>query len=413
MRLATRQLRAMLRPNVAWVGLFAALALTGIGIATITGTSRPDTAGDQALWLVISLCGMVVAMSVHPRVISLASGPLLAVGIVLLVLLLAPGVPRWLVSPRNGARCWVNLYFMDFQPSEIVKILFVMALARHMRFRQNYLTLRALLVPFCITFIPVTLIHMQPDSGTALLFVPALFVVLLAGGAKMRHVWTLIGLATAMVALNVAVIAYDPPPAPDGGAQLEAERRLPRWVHLLRPYQERRIASMLWPGPYKRHEGVQQTVSMRLVGAGQVAGYGAAASATLVDLNGLIYDHNDMIYAVIVNRWGLLGGLAVLGLYMVLMFSFLAVAAMSKDPFARLCIVGFVGLFVSQMLINIGMTIGLSPIIGITLPFVSYGGSSLLASFIVVGLVLNFAWRPPTMLARPSFEFDGGDAMFQ
>jgi len=405
---ATRRIRAMLRPNIAWVGLLTALALTGIGIAAIGGSSEPEKAAAQTQWLVISLCAMVVMMSLHPRLISLAAGPLLIVGLGMLILLVIPGAPR--VYPRHGARCWINLYFMDFQPSEIVKILFVMALARHMRFRENYLTLGALLVPFGIMFVPVLLINMQPDTGTAMLFAPALFVVLLTGGAKMRHVWTLIGLALAGIVMNVAVIAYDPPP---GGTQPQIEQRLPGWLHLLAPYQEKRIASMLWPSQYKQHEGRQQRLSMRLIGAGQIVGYGAADSAIIVRHNYLIFDHTDMIYAVIVNRWGLLGGLTVLALYLLLIFSFLAVAATSKDPFARLSIVGFVGLLATQMVINIGMAIGLLPVIGITLPFVSYGGSSLLASFIVVGLILNFAWRPPAKLARPSFEFDNGDAMFQ
>ena len=400
----------MLRPNVAWFGLLATLALTGIGIAAISVTSQSASAADQGRWLAISLCAMVVAMTVHPRIVGLAGGPLLAIGIGLLVLLLVPGIPRWLVRPHNGARCWINLYFMDFQPSEIIKILFIMALARHMRFRANYLTLRALLVPFAITFVPVLLINLQPDSGTAMLFVPALFVVLLAGGAKMKHVWILAGLALAAVALNVAVIAYDPPPR---GTQTTDQRRLPRFVHLLRPYQERRIAAMIWRNDYGQYEGRQQDVSMNLIGAGQITGYGADKSATLVRWSRLTFDHNDMIYAVIVNRWGLLGGLVVLGLYLVMTFSFLAVAAGSKDPFARLCIVGFVGLLGTQMLINVGMALGVAPIIGITLPFVSYGGSSLLGSFIMVGLVLNFAWHPPTKLARPSFEFDNADAIFQ
>ena len=404
------QLRAMLRPNVAWLGLLATLALTGIGIAAISVSSQSEVAADQGIWLVISLCAMLVAMAVHPKIVSLAGGPLLAIGIGLLVLLLVPGIPRSIVLPQNGARCWINLHFMNFQPSEIVKILFVMALARHMRFRANYLTLRALLVPFGITFIPVMLIHMQPDSGTAMLFVPALFVVLLAGGAKMKHVWILAGLALAAVALNVAVIAYDPPPT---GTQPSAQRRLPRFLHLLRPYQEKRSASMIWRDDDGQYEGRQQDVAMNLIGAGRITGYGADESATLVRYSRLPYDHNDMIYAVIVNRWGLLGGLVVLALYLVMTFSFLAVAAVSKDPFARLCIVGFVGLIGTQMLINVGMALGVSPIIGINLPFVSYGGSSLLGSFIMVGLVLNFAWRPPTKLARPSFEFDNADAIFQ
>lgn len=407
---AIRRLRRIFRPNVAWCALFAALALSGIGITAIAGSSQPGSAVDQGRWLIIALSAMVVAAIPTPKTVSLAAGPLLIGSLGLLVLLIVPGLPDWLVYPRNGARCWINLYFMDFQPSEIVKILFVIALARHMRYRENYLTLTALLVPFTIMFVPVVLINMQPDLGTAILFVPALFVVLLMAGARMRHVWVLVGLGLAALLVNLAVIAFDPPHERTAGG---AQGRLPGFVHLLEIYQERRIASMLWPELYKHNVGRQQAVAMNVAGAGQLTGYGFDDSATLARFSGLTFDHTDMIYAVVVNRWGLLGGLVVLGLYLLLTLSWLIVATKSKDPFARLATVGFVGILGSQAVINIGMTVGLLPIIGITLPFVSYGGSSLVASFIMVGLVLNFARRPRAMLARPSFEFDNHEAMFQ
>ncbi|MEM9348238.1 MAG: FtsW/RodA/SpoVE family cell cycle protein, partial [Planctomycetota bacterium] len=114
-----------------------------------------------------------------------------------------------------------------------------------------------------------------------------------------------------------------------------------------------------------------------------------------------------------VNRWGILGGLGTMALYGVLVASILLVAARSKDPFARMSCVGFAGMIFTQASINIGMTVGLLPITGITLPLISYGGSSMLFTFVMVGLVINFAARRPQMLARPSFEFDNADAIFQ
>ena len=405
-----RQLGAIFKPNIAWLALLAAVALTLIGIGAIGGSSQPGAATAQGRWLLIALGAMVVAAIPQPKLISQAAGPLLLLSLGLLVLLIVPGVPSWLVRPRHGARCWINLHFMDFQPSEIVKILFILVLAHHMRFRENYLTLTGLLGPFALMFVPVVLINLQPDLGTAILFVPALFVVLLTGGARLRHVWTLVGLGVAAVLMNVAIVAYDPPheraASPTGG-------RLPRFLHLLRPYQERRIAAMLWQQRYRPTEGHQQAVATDLVGSAGLSGYGAEQSAMLVGFTDLIYDHNDLIFAVVINRWGLLGGLVVLGLYLVLIFALFGVAMRSRDPFARLATVGFAGLIGAQAAINISMTIGLVPVIGITLPFVSYGGSSLVSSFLMIGLALNFARRRRTMLARPSFEFDNPDAKFQ
>jgi cell division protein FtsW (lipid II flippase) len=156
-----------------------------------------------------------------------------------------------------------------------------------------------------------------------------------------------------------------------------------------------------------------QDVAMRLIGAGGVSGYGLGQSRMVIRHNHLPHDHNDSIFAVLVNRWGLLGAWAVLGLYLALFTSILTVAGNTKDPFARLACVGFAGMIFTQAAINVAMFINLLPVTGITLPFVSYGGSSLLATFAMVGLVINFATHRPAPLTRPSFEFDNADAIFQ
>ncbi|MDP6152926.1 MAG: FtsW/RodA/SpoVE family cell cycle protein, partial [Phycisphaeraceae bacterium] len=141
-------------------------------------------------------------------------------------------------------------------------------------------------------------------------------------------------------------------------------------------------------------------------GGGGITGNPPSHARNLLHYNHLPERHNDMIFAVIVNRWGVIGGLVVLTLYVMLLGTMLTVAARSKDPFAQLSCVGFAALIFTQVVVNIGMTLGLLPIIGITLPFLSYGGSSLLASFAMIGLTMNFASRPTAPLVRPSFEFD-------
>ncbi|MEM9882674.1 MAG: FtsW/RodA/SpoVE family cell cycle protein, partial [Planctomycetota bacterium] len=150
----------------------------------------------------------------------------------------------------------------------------------------------------------------------------------------------------------------------------------------------------------------QQHKAMVHSGAGGVIGHGPDRTATLFAYYDLPEAHNDMVYAVIVSRWGLRGGLGVIALYLVLIGSMLGVAATNRDPMARLACVGFAAIFLTQAVINIGMTLGVLPITGITLPLVSYGGSSLLFSFTMIGLVLNFAARRPAHATRPSFEFD-------
>ncbi len=242
-------------------------------------------------------------------------------------------------------------------------------------------------------FLPVMMILKQPDLGTALVFAPTLFAMLVAAGAKLRHLGGLLGIAIVAVGMVVAVTLW-----------------APESVQVLKPHQRARIVAMVGmlqgDTRYNDDEAYQADKAMTIIGAGGLTGYGGERASTIIQYNRPPEVHNDMIFSVVVNRWGLLGAWAVMGLYLVLVASMLLVAARSKDPFARLACVGFAASLFTQAAINIGMHVGLVPVTGITLPFVSYGGSSLLATFAMVGLTLNFGSRRPLPLARPSFEFD-------
>jgi cell division protein FtsW (lipid II flippase) len=393
---ALDRLKALARPNFGWLTLAAALGLTAMGIEVMTVLDPPDIhdpAGRQQRNLVIALLALVMMLLPHPRQIGAMAYPLFALALGLLIFVLIPFVPESIVRPVNGARSWINLRVMNFQPSEMAKVTFVLALAWYLRYRANHRTLWGLLPPFLFMLIPVGLIIVEPDLGQSLAFGPTLLVVLVAAGAKLRHLISLLLIAAFIVAANIAIVLYAPPN-----------------LQLLQPHQQKRISSMirLASGDYSQvqTDAYQQHKAMTLAGAGGTSGRGAETSATLLDYYPLPEAHNDMIYAVVVNRWGLVGGLGLMGLYVVLIGSMFAVAAVTKDPVGRLSCVGFAGIFLAQAVINIGMTVGVLPITGITLPFVSYGGSSLLFSFIMVGLVMNFASRRRMFISRPSFEFD-------
>lgn len=383
------------RAHVAWFAMLLAVTLTTIGILAID-TAEPRYASIQTRWLFIALLAAVLCTLPHPRWIGTLAYPLFGFTIVLLAVIILPVMPRWLVPVRNGATCWINLYFMMAQPSELAKITFVLALAWYLRYGDEYRTLRGLLMPFIFLIVPVGLILLEPDLGTALIFAPALFAMLVAAGCKLRHLAGLVGMAILAIVINVASIYV-----------------LPESMQVLKPHQRQRIVAMIsqvqGDRRYVNDIGYQQDKAMTLVGSGGVLGYGADRSSTILTFNKLPEDHNDMIFAVIVNRWGLVGGLITLGLYLLLILSLLVVASRIKDAFARLSTVGFIGLLASQAMINIGITLGLLPVTGITLPFISYGGSSLVATFVMVGLILNFASRKPTALNWPSFEFDQPD----
>lgn len=400
--------RQLASPHPGWFVLVSALLLAALGTSAIA-TVEPAYASIQLKrWLPIALLALTVCVIPPPKLMGRLAYPLLILSCLLLLFVVLPFVPRSIVPVRNGATAWINLGFMHFQPSEMSKVAFVLALAWYLRFRENQRTLLGLTLPFAIMFVPVVLILKEPDLGTAMVFAPTLLAVLVAAGAKLRHLFAL-GAAGATVALlAVGLILYDPPHE----RELTGQGKLPGWAHILASHQEKRVAALVWPEKYKQREAFQQITATNLIGAGGMTGMGGR-SGVIIRENKLPEDHNDMIFAVIVNRWGLLGAFVVLTLVATLVGSILLVAARSRDPVARLTCVGFAAMLFTQATINVGMAVGLLPIIGITLPLVSYGGSSLLFTFVMVGIVLNFASRPRRIMERPSFEFDHADAIFQ
>ncbi len=369
----------------AWLCVVAALLLTAIGLLAID-TTRPELVAKQAALLIVGLIAAGLVTWPSHRFLQWISWPLLLLVGLLLVFLLLPGVPDAIVRPRNGARRWINLVVTDFQPSELAKVAVVLSIASWLRFRRNHRRLRGLIPPLLIALVPMGLVLLEPDLGTALLFLPTAFAMLIAAGAKMRDLGIIVVLGL------VAAGAMTP---------------------LLRPHQKDRILAM-WAQvrgdtTYVDDIGYQGERAMTLVGAGGLGGHGGPQASRLVRWNHLPEEHNDMVFAVIVTRWGLLGALATWGLFGMLATGGLLVAAQCREAFPRLVAVGATALLVSQMVVNTGMTIGVMPITGMTLPFVSAGGSSLVAVWLLVGLLLNVGLRPPSRLWRESFEFGQED----
>jgi cell division protein FtsW (lipid II flippase) len=369
----------------AWLCFAAALVLTLIGLSAI-GTTRPDLVPKQGALLVIGLIAAGLVVWPSHRILQWISWPMLLLVVLLLIFLLMPGVPDALVRPRNGARRWINLVVTDFQPSELAKVAVVLSIASWLRFRRNHRRLRGLLPPLLIALVPMGLVLLEPDLGTALLFLPTAIAMLIAAGARMRDL-LVIGLLGLFGAASMAP--------------------------MLRPHQRDRILAM-WAQVrgdtiYVDDIGYQGQRAMTLVGAGGLTGHGKHEAARLLHWNHLPEEHNDMVFAVIITRWGLVGGLVTWGLFGVMGLGGLLVAAQCREAFSRLVAVGATTLLLAQMVVNTGMTIGVMPITGMTLPFVSAGGSSLVAVWLLVGMILNVGLRPPSRLWRESFEFGPED----
>jgi len=367
--------------NPAWITVLAAIGLSVLGVASIS-TVEPGLASRQIAFLCVALLASAMAAFVHYRWLQRLSVPIMVIVLGLLIFVLIPVVPEAIVRPRNGARRWISLVVTDFQPSELAKIAYIATLASYLRYRQNYRRFFGLLRPLVLTFVPMALILVEPDLGTALLFLPTLFAMLIAAGARLRHLVIVV-----VIGLSAAPALYP----------------------VLRPHQKARIHALYYQlkGDTRHVSGIgyQGAKAMTLVGAGRLVGVGAERAGDLLEHNRLPEEHNDMVFAVVTCRWGLVGAAATWGLFMIMVAAGLATAGQCKDPFGRLVAVGAVAILFAQMTINTGMTIGLMPITGMTLPFVSYGGSSLVSCWVLVGIVLSIGMRRPLYLARESFEF--------
>jgi rod shape determining protein RodA len=362
-----------------WVIVLCTLALLGAGLA---GISRGDElAGGrelrdrQLVWAMLGVIAMMAATWVPYRFFKPWSMPLFGCSVALLVIV-------YFMPARNGAHRWIPLGFADVQPSELAKLAYIMALAHYLMYRRNYRRLRGLVVPFLLTLLPVMLILREPDLGTSLLFFPVLYAMLYAAGAKARHLIA--------VALLGAVCL------PALWMQMSAE-------------QKSRITTLFAQtdlGPAPRGDGYHLHQSKQVIALG--GPWGSDVTGMLV-ADPLAYHlpaaRTDFIFCLIGERWGLPGTLGLLALYVILFARGLMIAAGTQEPFGRLIVVGIVALIASQLVINTGMTVGLMPITGLTLPLVSYGGSSLITVCIALGLLMNVALRPGYEITGEPFRF--------
>ena len=389
-------LRSLTRilPPLGWVILAAALLLSGFGLLAIyageIGTGvRPTGTLKQCAFLAASLVAFAIVQIPGHRRIGSWAYVLFALMLVLLTLLVvARKVPMSpFILPRRDAYRWIVLGPISFQVSEFTKVVYVLALAAYLRFRTNYRSLRGLAGPFILTLIPTALILKEPDLGTSLLLLPTMFVMLFVAGAKIRHLLLFLVLGAAAA----PAFYYSP---------------------FMHKYQRQRIRSLVRQDDidkrWRLNEGYQLNQSKIALGSGGFFGQGFRGGA-FFRYNLLPEDHNDFIFAVLGHQWGFLGCTVILLCYLLIIVAGLTIASMTADPFGRLLAVGICALLIVQTIINVGMTMGLLPITGMTLPFASMGGSGLVANYLSLGLLVDVARRRPVSIAPKPFEFDYED----
>ena len=281
------------------------------------------------------------------------------------------GVVLFAGSEAGGAQRWIDFGPLRLQPSEIAKIIIVITFAAFLAEREGKLNRFRDLIPcFIYISIPMLLILMQPDLGTSLVFIAIMFGMLFASGARPLLVGgLLVGGVTAAVGMVWAHLRFD------------------TWIPL-KEYQLTRLTIFLDPWADWQGAGYQMIQSKIAIGSGGLWGKGLMGG-TQSFFDFLPIRHTDFIFSVIGEEFGYLGALLVLGLLFFVIYRGLCIATEAKDRFGMLIATGICSMLTFQVLVNVGMTVGIMPVTGLPLPFLSYGGSSMLANMVAIGLLLN------------------------
>lgn len=354
--------------NFDFLLLLIVCAIMLVGLVVISSATMENLSGDpfyfakrQAVWAVLGLAALLLVTGIDYAQIHRLAPHFYALNMVLLLAVLLFG------REAGGARRWLDLRFFDFQPAEFAKIILIISLASLLAAREGsfdsfFSSLPALLYVMA----PTALILLQPDLDTSLVLIVTAFGMLFMAGVKPRHlhIYLLLGAVG-------SVLFY---------------------FYGLRDYQRMRLTVFLSPEKYPLGAGYQLTQSLIAVGSGGLSGKGLF-EGTQSRLAFLPAQHTDFIFSVLAEDTGFIGAAALLLLYFLLILRILRTAAVAGDSFGALVCTGVAVMFMFQILVNIGMATGMMPVAGLTLPFMSYGGSSLLANLLAVGLVQNIGMR--------------------
>ena len=352
-----------------WWLIGLTLMLGAVGLVLIYSAANAGDAvmenalhGKQMIWFAIGLAAMVCTFVFNYRLMDQWGGGIYLISIVLLICVLLYG------KHVGGSRRWLVMGPLTLQPSELVKISVIILLAKYYSKRVSIrgFTLRQLVVPMVIVLIPFILIVKQPDLGTALLVVLIAASITIYVKIERRSMAWLIGTGAVLVSLA--------------------------WFFFLKGYQKQRILTFLNPDRDPLGAGYHIIQSKIAIGSGMLFGKGFL-KGTQNALSFLPEQHTDFILSVLAEEWGFLGTTFVLVLYLLLLIWGLNIAYGCRDTFGTILAVGVTSMFFWQVFINVGMVMGLMPVVGVTLPLISYGGSSVVTSLVGIGILMNISMR--------------------
>jgi rod shape determining protein RodA len=357
-----------------WVLLGSVGALIGYGLWGIAGITRHDVAGNpdyyvtrQGVFAAIGVVGLIAAVVIDPALYRYRWKLILGGTAATIAVVFLEGTIR-------GSKRWIDLGFFRFQPSEFGKVLFVLALAGFLAERIRRLNeVHTVVWAIGLAAIPVVLVFLQPDFGTAMVYLAALGAALFVAGVRWLHL-ALVGAAVVLAA--VLVLWFLPAVG----------------IHMLAPYQADRLTGFLHPDNDPRGTTYNITQSKNAIGSGQLRGRGVEG-ATQTTLNFLPEHATDFVFASFAEERGFVGCAILLALYLLVVWRGIRVVTLARDAFSAIVAGALVSALVFQIFVNVGMTMGIAPITGIPLPFMSVGGSSMITNLIAVGLLLGIHAR--------------------
>lgn len=388
--------------------LLSILVLLGIGLLSNFSTSYADGTGlyyfqRQFFWIGIGTALALGILSIPLRIIEMLAYIIYGLSVASLILVLAIGVTH------KGATSWFQFGTVQLQPAEFAKVATLLALARFLAENPRSLDRMWVFLAACLmVIVPMGLILVQPDLGTALIFPVMLFVMLIWAGIAPQYLLLLvmppaavltswfvplhITVLVAFIVLAVFTIRRIPWIALLTGLYLGFGALTPKLWNKLEPHQQRRITTFLDPEADPLGAAYQLIQSKIAVGSGGVSGKGFL-NGTQTQLRFLPEGHNDFIFSAFAEEWGFLGALVVIFAFFLFFYRGVVIATKCHSPFYSLIAIGVTGTIIFQALTNLLMTVGFLPVTGLPLPLVSYGGSSMLVSLAMIGLLFSTALR--------------------
>ncbi|MGG0642339.1 FtsW/RodA/SpoVE family cell cycle protein [Sporosarcina gallistercoris] len=366
--------------------MFGAISLIAISSAQTTGQYGTNFIPSQIQWYVVGSIIIAITMYFEPEQYKKAAWIIYGGGIFALFVLFILPESLELVARRNGAKSWFHLPGVgSIQPAEFMKTFFIIGLARviskhHEKFSEKTLQtdFMLLLKIGVVLIVPLFFIMLQPDLGTALVFLAITAALAIVSGITWKILLPIF-IGTASI----------------GGTMLFMALYAQDFLTSLgfKPYQFQRIYSWLDPYSYSSNEGLHLITSLNAIGSGEIFGKGFKDREVYVPES-----HTDFIFSVIGEEWGFVGASVVICLYFFLIYHLTKIALELKDPFSTYIAAGIIAMITFHVFENIGMTIQLLPITGIPLPFISYGGSSLMGNMLAIGLIFSMKFHHRTYM---------------